>query len=109
MRLKVIKIFLNKIPILNDNLINLILKEYWNLLPKKKILKNLIPLSKLDWDNLSSNKNAINLLKNNPKKINWYFLSGNINAIDLLKKKLKKFIGIICLVTKMQFQYWKKI
>ena len=41
MRLKVIKIFLNKLPILNENLINLILKEYWNLLPKKENIKRL--------------------------------------------------------------------
>ena len=41
MQLKVIKILLNKIPILNENLINLILKEFWNLLPKKKNIKKL--------------------------------------------------------------------
>ena len=51
MQLKVIKILLNKIPILNHNLINLILKEFWNLLPKKKILKNWILFDKINWSN----------------------------------------------------------
>jgi hypothetical protein len=42
------------------------------------------------WDNLSGNLNAIELLKENPKKINWDNLSGNINAIELLKENLEK-------------------
>jgi hypothetical protein len=41
MQLKVIKILLNKIPILNENIINLIMKEFWNLLPKKENIKRL--------------------------------------------------------------------
>jgi len=36
---------------------------------------------------MSSNKNAIELLKANPKKINWMYLSRNENAI---KENLEK-------------------
>ena len=109
MELKIIKIFLSKILILNQNVITLILKEYWNLLPKKKILKDWIPLNKLDWDYLCYNKNAINLLteninwtilslnpnainilENNKDKINWDCLSANRNAIDLLENNKEK-------------------
>ena len=40
--------------------------------------------SKLDWQLLSSNKNAIDLLKENQHKIDWSLLSNNPNAIELL-------------------------
>ncbi len=90
MRLKVIKILLNKIPILNDNLINLILKEYWNLLEKKKILKDWIPLDKVSWSVFARNKNAISILENNLDKIDWKYLSYNQNAISILEKNQNK-------------------
>ena len=88
MELKIIRIFLNNFFGLDES--EIILKEYWNLQPKKKILKDWIPLNKLDWDNLSLNDNAIDLLEleENYDKINWHHISLNPNAIDLLKKKL---------------------
>jgi hypothetical protein len=57
---------------------------------KQNKLRKLIPLSKLNWSQLSANKNAIELLKANPKKIDWENLSNNPNAIELLKTNLKK-------------------
>jgi hypothetical protein len=45
---------------------------------------------KLNWDNLSENKNAIHLLTNNEDKINWRRLSLNTGAIDLLSRNLDK-------------------
>ena len=39
---------------------------------------------------LSTNPNAIDLLKNNKDKINWKLLSTNPNAIDLLKNNKDK-------------------
>ena len=41
--------------------------------------------NKVDWETLSANPNAIELLKSHPEKINWYHLSKNPGAIDLLK------------------------
>jgi len=50
--------------------------------------------SKLDWDGLSKNPNAIPLLERNPEKINWDCLSLNPNGIPLLKKNLEKIYWI---------------
>ena len=44
---------------------------------------------KIEWDNLSSNPNAIHLLEQNPEKIDWIILSENPNAIHLLEQNLK--------------------
>tara|TARA_B100001778_G_scaffold161484_1_gene132657 strand:+ start:408 stop:566 length:159 start_codon:yes stop_codon:yes gene_type:complete len=51
-------------------------------------LLNWIDITKLNWDNLSSNDNAIDLLKENQNKINWEYLSFNFNknVINLFKK-----------------------
>ena len=49
-------------------------------------LLNWIDKDKLDWNWISSNVNAIELLKKNPEKINCYQLSRNFNAIKLLNK-----------------------
>lgn len=48
--------------------------------------------SKINWDELSKNSNAIELLLANPDKINWRNLSENTNpkAIDLLRKNPEK-------------------
>ena len=58
-----------------------------------KILKNKYP-ERINWDCLTLNINieAIKLLKQNPKKINWKLLCYNSNdeAIELLKDKPKK-------------------
>jgi len=44
----------------------------------------------INWNALSRNPNAINLLEQNQDKINWNALSLNPNAIHLLKKNLDK-------------------
>ena len=45
-----------------------------------------VDINKLDFDNLSGNANAIELLKENPDKINWDLLSANPAAIELLEE-----------------------
>ena len=42
------------------------------------ILKYWINIENLNWDNLSRNPNAIDLLQANPDKINWDYLSENL-------------------------------
>ena len=86
----VVKILLEKIHILDQNTIEIILTSYWNYFTKKKTLINWIDIEKLDWDMLSININAINLLKENPDKINWKYLSMNPSAIELLKENQDK-------------------
>ena len=53
-----------------------------------------IDITKLQWEYLSGNPNAIHLiseaLKQNPEKINWDFLSLNPNAIHLLERNPEK-------------------
>ncbi len=44
----------------------------------------------LIWEILSENKNAIELLKENPNKINWENLSSNENGINILKENQEK-------------------
>ncbi len=53
--------------------------------PKMKLL-DWILLDKINWDKISSNPNAIDLLEKNMDKIDWLDLSINPNAIHLLKK-----------------------
>ena len=50
-------------------------------------LRDWININKINWNYLSKNPNAIELLKKNQNKINWSMLSKNPNAIELLKKK----------------------
>ena len=47
-------------------------------------LRDWIDINTLNWNDLSFNQNAIELLKENKDKINWYWLSLNPNAIELL-------------------------
>jgi hypothetical protein len=42
--------------------------------------------NKIDWASLTTNPNAIELLKEYPHKIKWEYLSANPAAIDLLKE-----------------------
>jgi hypothetical protein len=42
--------------------------------------------NKIDWNLLSGNPNAIDLLRENPHKINWEYLSGNPSAIKFLEE-----------------------
>ena len=66
-----------------------ILEKFVEILPTKYVLLDWIDKDKIDWDWLSSNPNAIDLLKDNQDKINWYSLSSNPNAIKLLKERIK--------------------
>lgn len=43
---------------------------------------------KVNWEYLSMNPNAIELLRANPSKIDWRALSKNPNAIDLLRERI---------------------
>ena len=53
-------------------------------------LRDWININKINWNNLSLNPNAIELLKENKNKINWNYLSLNENAIELLKENQDK-------------------
>tara|TARA_Y100000389_G_C17432756_1_gene503705 strand:- start:138 stop:422 length:285 start_codon:yes stop_codon:yes gene_type:complete len=76
-KFNIVKLLLNK-SIFDENIIHIILICYWNILNNKdKILSYWINKSKLDWNLLSCNPNAINLLKENKDKINWSWLSVN--------------------------------
>ena len=88
----VVRLILDK-SIFDDNIIHKILNYYWQLLDNKcKILLDCINIQKLDWNRLSYNSNAIELLKkrieyekslpvkkynNLRNKINWKRLSAN--------------------------------
>jgi hypothetical protein len=48
-------------------------------------------MNKIKWHLLSSNPNAIELLKENKNKIHWDLLSSNPNAIELLKENMNIF------------------
>jgi len=105
---KVVSRILEK-SIFDEHIIHIILKYYWDILDnKQKILCNWVDKSKLtnliyknkyainyiyvnnmsyiDWNILSSNPNAISLLKHNKEKINWSMLSKNPGAIEILKQ-----------------------
>jgi len=43
----------------------------------------------IDWDYLSLNKNAIELLKDNRDKINWYNISYNPSIFELDYEKMR--------------------
>ena len=67
-------------------------KINWEFLSNNPIAIDLLKEypKKIDWTILSGNPNAIELLKSNLKKIDWDILSSNPNAIELLKSNLKK-------------------
>ena len=89
-KFNIVKIILNK-SIFDNNVIHIILTYYWNILDyKKKILLNWIDIKQLYWDALSTNPNAIDLLKENIDKVDWYYLSKNPNAIEILKNNKHK-------------------
>jgi uncharacterized protein YlzI (FlbEa/FlbD family) len=46
--------------------------------------------TRLDWERLSRNPNAIELLRENTDKIDWRRLSLNPNAIELLRENPDK-------------------
>jgi len=76
--------------VLPDDILDKIVKKYKTIFKIKYKLKDWISLKKLNWENLSENPNAIELLKENPKKIVWWQLSENPNAIELLEKRINK-------------------
>mgnify|MGYP001362580004 FL=1 len=43
---------------------------------------------KIDWQSISQNENAINLLMENPINIDWEYLSLNSNALLLINDKI---------------------
>jgi len=89
--------FILKNKISKYDIIEKILEYYYIFLPKSKILLDWIDINKLNWDNLSKNYNAIDLLKENYDKINWENLSMNYNALYILHKNINKVscIGLI--------------
>jgi len=70
----------------SENKIDKIKEKYKNI-----YLLYWIDINKLNWDNLSENPNAINLLNKNFDKINWNRLSKNINPKikNLLEKRIE--------------------
>jgi hypothetical protein len=80
------KMTLNKLP---EDLRYKIVEQYTKLFPTKYVLRSWIPFNKINPYLLSSNPNAIDLLKD-IKEIEWSYLSGNPNAIELLREKIKE-------------------
>ena len=83
------KTTLNKLP---EELRTQIVEQYRSLFSTTYVLKDWISsdwrtVYKINWTTLSRNPNAIDMLKENPKKIDWVWLSANPNAIELLKSK----------------------
>jgi hypothetical protein len=85
------KMTLNKLP---NDLKTQIVEKYMSLFPTKYVLRELMPLEKINWSWLSQNPNAIDLLKENQDKINWRNLSGNPSAIELLEEKINRENGM---------------
>ena len=56
-----------------------------------KELLDWIDLDKLDWNNLSLNSSAIELLKDNLDKINWKNLAINENGYFIIKDNINIF------------------
>ena len=98
------KMTLNKLP---NDLKTQIIEKYMSFFPTKYVLRDFIPLEKLNWQWLSSNPNAIDLLRekmnnenklsqevlnkvNIKDKIDWDGLSGNPYAIELLEEKINR-------------------
>ena len=53
-------------------------------------LRDWVDSNKLDWNCLSRNLNAVDLLEKNLDKIRWGLLSSNPNALHLLERNLDK-------------------
>ena len=78
--------------VLPDDILEKIVNKYKTIFRIKYVLKDWIPLEKLDWKMLSSNPNAVEILKANPDKIDFSYLSANPSqyAIELLKANPQK-------------------
>jgi len=66
-----------------------ILDKFAEILPSKYVLLDWINKDKINWNELSLNPNAIDLLEENYDNIYWDKLSLNPNAIELLKKQVE--------------------
>jgi len=67
-------------------------KLNWNMLSQNPNAINMLEenFEKINWSYLSANPNAIRILEQNPDKINWNWLSRNPNAIEMLEKNPDK-------------------
>ena len=74
--------------LLPEDILEKIVNKYKTIFKLKYKLKDWIPPEKLDWDWLSANPNAIDLLNANPDNIKWKMLVENTNprAIELIKE-----------------------
>ena len=61
-----------------------------NINPRFLKLLKWISIEKLNWDELSSNPNAIHILEKNLDKVDWHWLSSNPNAIHIIENNLDK-------------------
>lgn len=94
---------INKLSKMPSDIIELIIYNYANILPSKYVLRDWVDINNLDWNVLSSNPCAIELLRekieneksltkeeyeklDEDKKVNWFKLSKNYEAVDILKK-----------------------
>src|SRR6056300_158088 len=66
-----------------------ILDKFAEILPTKYVLLDWIDENKLNWNMLSLNPNAIDLLEEHYDNIDWENLSQNPNAIKILKERIK--------------------
>ena len=76
------KMTLKQLP---QDLLITIVNKYKSIISSKYILRDWISEKKLEPFYFSKNPTAIDYLQENPKKINWELLSGNTAAIELLK------------------------
>ncbi len=60
---------------------------------------------KIDWRMISFNENAIEILKENKDKINWVVLSANPNGIELLKENQDKIYWCQFSINPLIFTY----
>ena len=81
------KMALSKLP---PDILTTIVNKYKSIISSKYILRSWISETKLEPFYLSSNPTAIDYLQENPKKINWERLSENPAAIELLKDKINQ-------------------
>jgi len=78
-------------PICNlpENIRSTILDKFAEILPTKYVLLDWIDENKLNWNMLSLNPNAVDLLEEHYDNIDWENLSQNPNAIKILKERIK--------------------
>ena len=74
---------------LSENIRSTILDKFAEILLTKYVLLDWIDKNKLNWNMLSLNPNAIDLLEEHYDNIDWENLSQNPNAIKILKKRIK--------------------